>query len=173
MLKDMATNGDITVLMITHKLREVSAFAERVAVLRSGRLVGEGDVSDLDVHDMASMMIGPRTLPTPVDREARTFSPTTSRQGLEIRELSADDDAGAKALREVGLTVQAGEIVGIAGVSGNGQRELVETLAGQRNAIGGKIMVHGETYRATRREMAAKGVFACQRSLYVTPAYPL
>lgn len=159
MLKDMATNGDITVLMITHKLREVSAFAERVAVLRSGRLVGEGEVSDLDVHDMASMMIGSRTLPTPVDREARTFPPTTSRKGLQIRELSADDDAGAKALRGVDLTVQAGEIVGIAGVSGNGQRELVETLAGQRNASGGKILVHGETYRATRQEMAAKGVF--------------
>ena len=159
MLRDMATNGDITVLMITHKLREVSAFAERVAVLRSGCLVGEGEVSDLGAHDMASMMIGSRTLPKSTDREAREVPSTLSRQGLRIRGLAADDESGTRALRGVDLTVQAGEIVGIAGVSGNGQRELVETLAGQRLASDGEILVHGEPYRATRREMTTKGMF--------------
>lgn len=159
MLREMASNGDITVLMITHKLREVSAFADRVAVLRSGRLVGGGEVSALNAQDMAAMMIGSKTLPKPADRQTSAPVPSSSSRGLEIRGLMADDAAGTKALRGIDLNVSAGEIVGVAGVSGNGQRELVETLAGQRLASEGEILIHGEVYRATRREMTAKGVF--------------
>src|SRR5882724_2682964 len=72
---------------------------------------------------------------------------------LELEKLSALDDAGAVAVHDVSLTVKSGEIVGIAGVSGNGQRQLVEVLAGQREAESGVIRVQGETYAARREEM--------------------
>jgi simple sugar transport system ATP-binding protein len=77
---------------------------------------------------------------------------------LSIAELCADDDLGLPALRGLSLTVAAGEIVGIAGVSGNGQRELVEILAGQRPARQGRILVSGEPYRPTRADMNRHGV---------------
>src|SRR5262249_35186029 len=78
---------------------------------------------------------------------------------LEIVGIAADNDAGHPAVRGATLTVRAGEIVGIAGVSGNGQRQLVEVLAGQRAATAGKIRIHGEPYRATREEMRRHKVF--------------
>jgi simple sugar transport system ATP-binding protein len=79
---------------------------------------------------------------------------------LEIAELHADRDNGLPAVKGASLTVRAGEIVGIAGVSGNGQRELVEVLGGQRMAVSGRIKVEGQTYAATRREMHAHQLFA-------------
>ena len=72
---------------------------------------------------------------------------------LRIEDLSVADNIGQLAVEELGLEIRAGEIVGVAGVSGNGQRELVETLAGQRHAEAGRILVHGEPYTATRPEM--------------------
>src|SRR5439155_23487706 len=72
---------------------------------------------------------------------------------LVVQDLTADDETGVQALCGLSLKVEAHEIVGIAGVSGNGQRELVQVLAGQREASGGRIRVHGEDYRATRQQM--------------------
>ena len=158
-LHDMALNGHITVLMITHKLREVVAFAEQVTVLRAGRVAGEGEVSALSVYDMAKMMIGSKELPEPTQRLSVMPSRDDSDPALAIRNLSAEDTTGSLTLRGLELVVNSGEIVGVAGVSGNGQKELVETLAGQRVASSGKIFVHGELYRATRREMTAQRIF--------------
>jgi len=73
--------------------------------------------------------------------------------GLELRALAADDDEGLPAVNGVDLIVRGGEIVGIAGVSGNGQSELVQVLAGQREARAGEVLVHGESYGAARSEM--------------------
>ena len=97
---------------------------------------------------MASMMIGAQEL-TKAPPRSTDFGATR----LELDRVSALDDAGQPALHEVSLAIKGGEIVGIAGVSGNGQRQLVEVLAGQRDASGGEVRIAGEVYHATRDEM--------------------
>ncbi len=148
MLRDMVKAGDLTVLMITHKFREVMAFADEVTILRRGRLAGRGKVGELTPDDMARMMIGAEQLTV---QPARTGEAGPIR--LELDKILARDDAGGVAVNGLSLAVRAGEIVGIAGVSGNGQRQLVEVLAGQREADSGTIRVSGETYHAAREEM--------------------
>jgi simple sugar transport system ATP-binding protein len=148
MLRQMVVAGDLTVLMITHKFREVMAFADEVTILRRGRLAGGGDVKDMTADAMARMMIGAEALTVQPARSAALGSPR-----LEIGGLNALDDGGQPAVRNISLTVHAGEIVGIAGVSGNGQRQFVEVLAGQRDPVGGEIRINGEPYHATREDM--------------------
>jgi len=148
MLRAMVVAGDLTILMITHKFREVMAFADEVTILRRGKLAGQGRVADLTPDEMARTMIGAEELTI---QPARTGETGSAR--LEISGLTALDDAGAIAVRNLSLSVRAGEIVGIAGVSGNGQRQLVEVLAGQRLAESGQINVAGEAYHARREEM--------------------
>jgi general nucleoside transport system ATP-binding protein len=148
MLREMVVAGDLTILMITHKFREVLAFADEVSILRRGRLAGKGKVGDLTPDDMARAMIGAEELAKAPGR-AGTFG--TAR--LDIKNLRALDDAGQVGVNELTLAVRAGEIVGVAGVSGNGQRQLVEVLAGQRDAETGTITMAGETWRARRDEM--------------------
>jgi ABC-type uncharacterized transport system ATPase subunit len=152
MLKTMAGDNKVTVLMITHKFREVMAFADAVTVLRRGQHAGDGRVADLNPTLMAEMMVGSREIPkSHGSREGgadRSGSPR-----LEIRNLTVENDSGLSAVENFSLGVYPGEIVGIAGVSGNGQRELVETLIGQREAIAGAIDVAGKPYHATRSEI--------------------
>ena len=148
LLGAMAERGEITVLMITHKFREVMAFADRVTILRRGSVVGAGEVEDLTPDAMAATMIGAEELAV---KPAHTGRAGTER--LQIRQLEVADDAGQSAVRDFSLAVRGGEIVGVAGVSGNGQHELVEALAGQRQASGGEIRISGEVFRATRAEM--------------------
>jgi simple sugar transport system ATP-binding protein len=148
MLRSLVVAGELTILMITHKFREVMAFADEVTILRRGRLAGHGKVGALTADDMARAMIGAEQL---------TVQPVRSGEAgalrLELDAISALDDAGAVAVHDLSLNVRAGEIVGIAGVSGNGQRQLVEVLAGQREAESGAIRISGETYHAKRAEM--------------------
>jgi general nucleoside transport system ATP-binding protein len=148
MLRAMVVNGDLTILMITHKFREVMAFADDVTILRRGKLAGHGRVADLTPDAMARTMIGAEELTV---QPARTGEVSATR--LELSKLNALDDAGAVAVHDVSLAVRGGEIVGIAGVSGNGQRQLVEVLAGQREAESGEIRVIGDVYHASREEM--------------------
>ncbi len=148
MLRAMVVKGELTILMITHKFREVMAFADEVTILRRGKLAGRGKVSELTPDTMARTMIGAEELTV---QPARTGEAGAAR--LELEKLVALDDAGAIAVNNVSLQVRAGEIVGIAGVSGNGQRQLVEVLAGQREAESGGIRVAGEAYHAAREEM--------------------
>jgi general nucleoside transport system ATP-binding protein len=148
MLRAMVVKGELTILMITHKFREVMAFADEVTILRRGKLAGHGRVADLTADAMARTMIGAEELTI---QPARTGQ--TGDVRLELEKISALDDAGAVAVHDVSLTVRGGEIVGIAGVSGNGQRQLVEVLAGQREAESGAIRVAGDPYHARRDEM--------------------
>ncbi|WP_445679949.1 ABC transporter ATP-binding protein [Radicibacter daui] len=149
LIRKMAAAGDITVLIITHKFREVTAFADDVSVLRRGKLVGGGSVADLGIDDLAQLMIGAKEVAGSVSRLA---APADAHTRLELKGICAEDDSGTDALREVSFAVKAGEIVGIAGVSGNGQIQLVEVLAGQRKASAGEVLVHGEKFGATREE---------------------
>jgi general nucleoside transport system ATP-binding protein len=148
MLRDMVVAGDLTILMITHKFREVLAFADEVSILRRGRLAGKGKVGELTPDDMARAMIGAEVLAKAPPRSGSFGAPR-----LELKDLTALDDAGQEAVKRVSLKVRAGEIVGIAGVSGNGQRQLVEVLAGQRDAESGEIVMAGQPYHARREEM--------------------
>jgi ABC-type uncharacterized transport system ATPase subunit len=154
LLRQMTQDGKLTILMISHKFREVMKFADEVTVLRRGRLVGRGLVADLTPDAMARMMVGdepPRANQARADRQAGAAV-------LEISALHADDDLGTPALTNFELRVHAGEIVGIAGVSGNGQEELVEVLAGQRAMRAGRVTINGNRYRARRSEMRAEKV---------------
>ncbi len=102
------------------------------------------------------MMMGERREPKQVEKTA----PPTTIPILEAKDLHANKDNGLEVLTGVNLTVHAGEIVGIAGVSGNGQRELVEVLAGQRPATAGPVVVNDEVYKATRKEMYKHQIFS-------------
>ena len=156
LLHAMARDGAVTVVMITHKFREVLRFADDVTVLRRGGKVHAGPVAGLTAEDLAELMVGTRPVGASVTR-----TPAVQRGfGLEIEDLVVLDDHGEAAVRGLSLAAKGGTVVGIAGVSGNGQRELVETLAGQRAAERGRIRVHGADYRFTRAEAASLGV-AC------------
>jgi simple sugar transport system ATP-binding protein len=153
MLSRMVKRGELTILMITHKFREVMAFADEVTILRRGKRVGGGLVSQLTPDAMARTMIGAEELTVKPARAGEFGVPR-----LHISKLNALDDAGQPALRDLSLSIRGGEIVGVAGVSGNGQRQLVEVLASQRAAESGEIIVEGEPYYATREEMRERKV---------------
>jgi simple sugar transport system ATP-binding protein len=144
----MTRSGELTVLMITHKFREVMKFADEVTVLRNGKPAGKGRVGELTPADMSAMMIGSETTRT----AARDEKPRGDAV-LQIEGLHALDDLGLPALEDLSLDVHAGEIVGIAGVSGNGQSKLVEVLGGQRRATAGFIKIHSEIFGGTRAEI--------------------
>jgi simple sugar transport system ATP-binding protein len=113
-------------------------------------------VKELSVSDLAQMMLGEQ-------REQRQIQKTASvaaKPVLQVKNLSADNDKGLEAVVDCTFTVHTGEIVGIAGVSGNGQRELMEVLMGQRSPTSGQILVHGETYQATRAQMERHQIFS-------------
>ncbi|MFB2919914.1 MULTISPECIES: ABC transporter ATP-binding protein [Aerosakkonema] len=156
LLRNEVIAGNLSVLMISHKFREVTAFADEITVLRKGKLAGHGLVKNLTVPEMAQMMLGEKQEAKQVEKTA----PPSHIPVLEIKAVRANKDNGLEAVCGVDLTLRAGEIVGIAGVSGNGQRELVEVLAGQRPATAGEILVNGEIYKATRSQMYKHQIFA-------------
>ncbi len=147
MVRGLTTAGDLTCLMISHKFREVTAFADEVSVLRRGEYAGGGKVSDLSTADMAAMMIGEKELV----RSAKRVE-TSGNVVLEVKGAKAPDRSGFKTIEIGDLKVKAGEIVGIAGISGNGQMELMQMLAGQRPLDEGEIRVKDTPYKATRTE---------------------
>jgi general nucleoside transport system ATP-binding protein len=153
MLRAMTKEGRITVLLITHKFREVRAFADTVSVLRRGRLAGGGRVVDLDTAALAELMVGAREIPQAHGRKAAAPGGAVPR--LAVRDAVVAGDDGRAVVRGISLAVAPGEIVGIAGVSGNGQRELVEALIGQRRLEAGEVRIDGRAYRARRAESRA------------------
>ena len=155
LLGGMAARGTITVLMITHKFREVSAFADRVSVLRGGRLSGGGKVGDLTTRDLSQMMIGDAELRPRAVRVPQVQSDVS----LELAGVCVDNNEGRAAVQAVDLKVRGGEVLGIAGVSGNGQGELVEAILGQRPVKHGRIFVNGQPFKATRADFGRCKVF--------------
>lgn len=136
-VRDFTSMGN-SVIFITHKLGEVMAIADSVTVMRDGKLVGTVSPSDSTEMDLARMMVGRDLELLSGDRDKTTGGPR-----LEVFELAVKDDRGAAALDGLSLTVREGEIFGIAGVSGNGQQELAETICGLREAVSGKIVLDG------------------------------
>jgi len=162
LVKDLTLKGELSALMITHKFREVMKFADDVTVLRSGKFAGKGKVAELTPTAMADMMIGSgQTI-----RKAERGVGSRGEPYLRLDGLHALDETGVAALEDLHLTVHAGEIVGVAGVSGNGQSELVEVLAGQRALAGGGLFVHGKSYRPIRSHIN-------RHKMYCLPEEPL
>jgi ABC-type uncharacterized transport system ATPase subunit len=155
LLGDMAARKDITVLMISHKFREVKAFCDGFTVLRRGRLTGTGDAQTATVAEMSQMMIGD----TELRERAQRRQNNERREVLELAGLFAEDAEGGHAISAVNLKVHAGEIVGIAGVSGNGQSALLETLSGQRELSDGAIRIHGQNFFPRRSAFDRYKVF--------------
>ncbi|HKO94566.1 MAG TPA: ATP-binding cassette domain-containing protein, partial [Polyangiaceae bacterium] len=155
MLRGLCEQKQLSVAMITHKFREVKAFADEVTVLRRGRFAGAGRASELSAAQLAEMMVGAEPPASSITRSARTSVPAPL---LEINELCANDDIGLPILKGVQLRVSPGEIVGVAGVSGNGQDELVEVLAGQRLPTSGQLRVNGKPYLPRRDQMRRERV---------------
>lgn len=154
-LRAMTLVQQLSVLIITHKLREVAAFADEVTVLRKGRFSGSGKVSEMQVAQMAEMMVGSEIAVKPKQRTTRT----TRMPKLVLQDIRVKDDIGVEVVRGVHLAIHEGEIVGVAGVSGNGQRELVEVLGGQRPASAGTIHVHEQPYQPTRKKIMRHKMF--------------
>jgi general nucleoside transport system ATP-binding protein len=143
-----------SIVLITHKLAEVKALAERVTVMRAGRVVGGGAAADLTTAQIAELMVG-RPLAGDLPRADRAQGAPL----LEVRTLDADDDRKLPAVRRVSLTVAAGEVLGIAGVEGNGQSELIECIAGLRAPLRGEIVIAGRAVHGrSPRERAAAGL---------------
>ncbi len=167
LLRGMTERGELSVLMISHKFREVTAFADAVSVLRRGALVGGGRVADMTTDGMARLMIGDTAV-----RERAARRETEGATVLDLAGLVADDDAGRPAVDGVNLKVRAGEIVGIAGVSGNGQAALVEVLNGQRPLRDGQVLIHGKPFEPVRRDLDRFRVFGLPEEPLKNAAVP-
>jgi simple sugar transport system ATP-binding protein len=157
-VRRVATGG-CGVLLVTHKLAEIRAVADRTSVLRRGKVIETVSMADADLPSLVRAMVGREVKPlTEAADRSRVLAAGGGPAALTLSELTAKDDAGVVRL-EVSLTVGAGEIVGLAGVEGNGQSELGDILAGLRKPDGGAMHVGGEeaTGKAPR-ELSALGV---------------
>jgi ABC-type uncharacterized transport system ATPase subunit len=129
----------LSIVIITHKLDEVMVFADRIAVMRAGRVVGETRPADTSEAGLARMMVG-REVVLRVTKTPKAAGDVV----LDVSDLHVRDDRKLEAVRGVSLTVSAGEVVGIAGVDGNGQNELVESIVGLRRPESGRITLRGK-----------------------------
>lgn len=154
LIRGLAHSGALTIVIIAHKLKEVAAFVDEVTVLRRGRMAGTGAVKDLGPADLTAMMIGEPQAPKNPERKSKPSGETR----LAVSALRTAEDSGRKGLSIDLIEVHANEIVGIAGVSGNGQKDLVEVLGGQRAMESGRIMVDGAPYDASREQSQAHDV---------------
>ena len=153
-LRRVVREKGMTVILITHKLGEVMQLSDRVGVMRRGKLLGVVNTCETDEHKLAAMMVGRDVL----FDEIREGAPT-EREVLTVRGLQARDDRGLPAVKGVDLTLHAGEILGVCGVEGNGQSELVECIMGMRPQTGGTVTLNGkDVSRLGPREIRAMGV---------------
>ena len=136
-MQSFAQKG-VGVIFITHKLREVLAVADRVVVLRNGKVVGTARPKDTNQEGLATMMVG-RSVVLDVKKDSSHPKEVV----LQIKNLNVQDDRKLPAVRDFSLEVRAGEIVGIAGVEGNGQRELVQAITGLRKIDSGSVKIGG------------------------------
>ena len=152
LLKKMSS--ELSIIFISHKLNEVKALSDKVSILRHGRVVFEGSTADYTPKEIAALMTGHE-----VEINANTDEPSQGEPALEINDLCVRSDRGFLALDHFNLTVKAGEIVGLAGVSGNGQRELAEAINGIRKTESGTITLFGsQIQNLTPGQVIAKGM---------------
>ncbi len=151
-LRELRNSGH-TILFISHKLDEVLAIADDITVMRRGTTVGEADPRTTTRHQLAELMVGSE-LPSPETAE----STVTTDVLLDVRDLNLVDERGRHLLRDIDLTIHRGEVLGIAGVEGNGQAELVESIMGMRRASGTVVLAGKDISRRSTRERREAGV---------------
>jgi general nucleoside transport system ATP-binding protein len=143
---DRLRGDGLSIVIITHKLRETRAIADRCTILRGGRVVHAGRPSDCSDAELVQHMVGTSVPPLPAERPPCTSDTAV----LRLDHVSVAGADGRPAVRDVSFTVCAGELVGIAGVSGNGQRELLDAILGVRPTTSGEIHVGGSELRHAR-----------------------
>ncbi len=154
-IRRMVQEKQMTIIIITHKLYEVMAISDRVGVMRQGKLVGVAETKDVNERSLAAMMVGKEVLLDALDREDQGETETA----VEVQDLQALDNRGLPAVRGVSLTVRRGEILGIAGIEGNGQSELIEAITGMRPLRGGTVTIMGKSIAGkTPGEIRALGL---------------
>ncbi len=136
-LRNLKAQGR-TIVLITHKLREIMAVTDQVSVMRAGAMVAHRRTAETSKEELAELMVGRKVLLRVEKAPARPREPV-----LEVRDLEVMGDQGVPRVRRISFDVRAGEIVGIAGVAGNGQSELLEALAGIRPHARGEILLRG------------------------------
>jgi general nucleoside transport system ATP-binding protein len=156
-MRSLCRSGALSVLIITHKFREVFGFCDEVTVLRRGRRTGSAAIASTTRDQLAGWMMGvpedAAGVASPSVDGAVPAPPPDAVPRLRIEQLRVAGTDGRSAVQGMSLTVHAGEIVGVAGVSGNGQRELVAALTGVLPVAGGSVTVDGQPYRPTRAQM--------------------
>jgi len=142
-----------SIIFITHKLKEVMAIADRITVLRNGRVVGTTTPDQTDERQLAAMMVGRDVILQVEKGPAHPGEPVLEVEGLEVM-----DDRGNLAVRGISFQVHAGEVLGVAGVQGNGQTELVQALTGLRPARAGRVRIRGnDTTNSNPRHILEQG----------------
>ena len=154
-LARMVRRGTLSVVLITHRLREVMDFADDVTVLRRGRVVTSAPVRKSNPEKLAELMMGESRLPESVDKR----NSASSAIALDVKRLTVRGDNGLLAVNQVSFSVRCGEILGVAGVSGNGQRELVQAIGGQRAVESGEIRAFDKPFHPTRLGIRTTGLF--------------
>ncbi|MFZ4286700.1 ABC transporter ATP-binding protein [Variovorax sp. HJSM1_2] len=173
-VRAIARSGKCTVLIITHKFREVMAYTDSVTVLRRGKAVHHCSVAETDPQRLAEAMMGEgggaarvavppekferklaeRRMQAAHDASTKIAESELAQRPVKlcVQGLHAEGDRGTLAVQDLNLQVRAGEVLGVAGVSGNGQREMMEALVGQRPRLSGQVLVMGKPYHARRVE---------------------
>lgn len=152
-LRELSARG-LAVIFISHKLDEVLAVADRVVVLRDGANVGEVPTAGASAAQLGELMVG-----RPTFGVRRSEGSNAGARLLEVRDLEALNDLKLPVLRGISLEVNAGEILGVAGVAGNGQTELAEVISGIRRPVRGKVMLEGRDLSgATAAQVVAAGI---------------
>jgi simple sugar transport system ATP-binding protein len=143
-----------SVILITHKLKEIKAAADSCTIIRQGKYINTVAVEDVTENDLASMMVG-RDVEFVVDKKPLKPGETV----LEVKDLRGKDYRGVEILKGLNLNVRRGEIVGLAGVDGNGQTEFVEILTGLRKADSGSVTINGkDVFNATPKKCFESGI---------------
>jgi ABC-type uncharacterized transport system ATPase subunit len=146
-------NSGKSIIFITHKLREVLTFADRITVIRGGKVVGTTTPKEADQNQLATMMVG-----RDVDLTLNKITANIKEKVLEVQDLVVLNDLNQVAVNEVSFNVHSGEILGVAGVQGNGQTELVKAITGLSHPVEGKIDLLGQNIaRSTPRTITELG----------------
>ncbi len=148
---DSLRKQGVTIVLITHKLREIMAVTDDVSVMRGGEMIAHRETAQTNKEELAELMVGRKVLLS-LDKAA----PQAGETVLAVEGLTFVDKAGVPRVDNISFSVRAGEIVGIAGVSGNGQSELLELLSGVRPVTAGGFSLMGERFSASRRLDPAK-----------------
>ena len=152
-MKNLAKEGK-SIILITHKLKEIKESADRVTVIRAGKSIQTVDVADADDEQLAEMMVGHH-----VNFKLDKPDIDLGKEVLQVKDLHVKEDRGTEAVKGLSFTIHGGEVLGLAGIDGNGQDELVEAITGLRHVESGSVMINGQDLtNKPVREITESGV---------------